>query len=293
MAQATTVRSMAPHVVRHYGCLFTVLLASACEPYGPRYCDNIDPHACDGGPPGPRQRLRDFRREQPAGAPWMRPPLGQPVDLRAVTVTAVDQYLEGPNGSVGDVWIQERVTDPDFRGCAPHPDGGRVCGIQLYAPTLVPAGTHLLEGDIVNVAGGRYEEFNCTPCCAPPRPPCLFPDGRTLPELSYTSVERVGSGPPIEPIAVTIQQVLDGGDAYLGVLVRLTEDVTVGATDRRGEIQIADGVKLTPQLTALVVPGTSTPLAEGMRLRRLTGIVSYFFGTKIIPRSTDDYEVVR
>lgn len=278
--------------MRSSGLLLALLFAlPACVGYTQRYCDDLDPNACDTVA-RPGRRLAEYRQADRAA----RPAVGTAVDIRYLSVTAVDDFQESATGSIGDIWVQERVMDPSFQGCVPHPQGGRVCGIQLFAPTFIPAGARPLEGDIVNVSGGRYEEFDCTPCCAPPRPPCRFTNGRTLPELSMTSVERVGSARAPDPVDATLDQILANGDAYMGVLVRITDEVEIGATDTRGEIDVAgfeaQQLKISNQLTALVDPRSPAdapqPLAAGTRLRGLTGIVSFFFGPKIIPRSRAD-----
>jgi hypothetical protein len=257
---------------------------TSCVGYDQRVCDDLDTRACDH-PAVPAQRLRDFRQRNLAA----RPTVGSAVQVPNVVVTAVDTYQE-PGGDVGDVWVQERVAEADFDGCVAHPLGGRVCGMQLFSPTPVPAGTRLLAGDLVDVSGGRYDEFDCTPCCAAPRPPCRF-TGRTLPELSVTNVTRLGSARPPDAIPVTLADITTQGDAMTGVLVRVMGEFTLTATRRPNEFDIGMGIVVTNQLTPLT-DAQGMALVAGARVRNITGIVSYFFGTKLIPRSTMDYEVV-
>jgi hypothetical protein len=213
-----------------------------------------------------------------------------------------DDHLE-PGGETGDLWVQEVISDPAFTGCAPMPDGRHVCGIQLFAPSTIPTGSYLLPGDSVQITGGSYDEFNCTPCCAPPRAPCTFSEGRTLPEFSRAGVERVGTG--IEPVIVpaTVQQIVEGGDRYVGVLVRLEGDVMMetptGSTANRGEIRLVGGLNLAPQIGPLNDRATGRPLYDRAtsrlnftRVRNIVGVVSYFFGPKLLPRGPEDIEGV-
>ena len=252
---------------------------------------------CDQ-PPVITEHLSNYRQADVS----RRPAVGVTVDVRNVTVSAVDGYLE-PGGSTGDTWVQEYITEEqaiarNLQGCAPvlGTDGSpiaRVCGVQLFGASLVPAGSHLLPGDLVNVSGGIYEEFNCTPCCPPPRAACPFADGRSLPELSRTTVERVGSSRVPEPVRLTLRQIVDAGDAYVGVLVRITDDIDLAPPDVRGEFNLSgSGIKMAAQLTRLVDRATGMPLEGAQRLRNLTGIVSYFYGPKFFPRSTLDYDVI-
>ncbi len=247
-------------------------------------CD--DPRRDCDHPVSGAQRIADFRQSDPA----RRPTLGVPVNFRTTYVIGVDDFLEaGTSAKIGDIFIEQRIADENYPGCVRDPvHGGRMCGIQLFAPVPIPAGTHMTVGDIVNVSGGVYEEFNCGTCAT------QF-DGRTLPEIGQPTVERVGSGLLPDPIDATIAQLTDPdhGDDYVGVLVRITEVVTTSAISSRGEITIAPGLNMTGQLTALNDPSTGAPLPAGTRLTNVIGIASYFFGSKIIPRSVRDYTVVR
>ncbi|MEI8258004.1 MAG: hypothetical protein WCJ30_20195 [Deltaproteobacteria bacterium] len=247
-------------------------------------CD--DPRNDCDHPAGGAQRIADFRQSDPAA----RPPLAIPVNFRTTYVIGVDDFLEaGTSAKIGDIFIEQRIADENYPGCAPDPvHHGRVCGIQLFAPTPIPAGTHMTLGDIANVSGGQYEEFNCGTCAT------TFSDGRTLPEIGQPTVERVGSGLAPDPIDVTVAQLIDPdhGDDYVGVLVRITDVVTTTAISPRGEITLVPGLNMTGQLMALVDPSTGAPLAAGTRLTGVTGIASYFFGSKIIPRSVHDYTVM-
>lgn len=266
----------------------TALLASVGCGYGAAVCDELDQACNEPVDPSGYTQLSVYRQSNRA----MRPRVGGAVRMRNLVVTAIDDHVESATGSTGDVWVQERVLEPTFSGCMPHPRGGVVCGVQLFAPSILPAGSQLVPGDLVNISGGRYDEFDCTPCCAPPRMPCLFSDGRTLPELSLTSVERVGSTRPPEPIPTTLAQLAMGGDAYVGVLVRLNDEITLPAPDTRGEYRLASSVNLSTQIGPLV-DAAGARLAPGTRLRGVTGIVSYFFGTKLLVRGPEDYQIVR
>ncbi len=270
-------------------------ITSCATPLTDRRCDEINTRSCNQPAPQAEQ-LATYRQESVAA----RPTPGGPVAVGNVVVTALDDFLE-PGGETGDLWVQQVVTDPAFTGCAPMPDGRHVCGIQLFAPSTIPTGSYLLVGDTVSITGGTYDEFNCTPCCAPPRPPCTFTD-RTLPEFSRAGVERIGTG--IEPVVVpaTVQQIIDGGDRYVGVLVRIEGEVMLetptGSTATRGEIRMVGGLNLAPQIGALTdrmgrpLFDRTTGRLNYTRVRNVTGIVSYFFGPKLFPRGPEDFEAV-
>jgi hypothetical protein len=263
--------------------LFAAVVTASCN--GPLYSRCDDPRNDCREPPRGGEPIATYRTSNPAS----RPPEGGPVDFRSAVVIGVDDYLESASGNVGDVWVQQRIADASFAGCALDPvHGGRVCGMQLFAPTFIPAGSHLVVGDLVNVAGGAYDEFTCEPCST------QF-DGRSLPEVGMPTVERVGTSPSPDPIDVTLAQLTDPdhADDYVGILVRVTDDVTTMALSSRQEITIAPGVQITSQLTPLNDPSTGRPIAAGTHLRNIVGIASYFFSTKIIPRSVNDYEIVR
>lgn len=264
-------------------------------PLTDRRCDNLDTRSCNQ-PVSRGDNLTLYRQANRAA----RPVPGGTVNVTDVVVTAIDRYLE-PRGSTGDAWVQQIVTDPAFDGCAPLADGRHVCGIQLFNPTVVPTGTHLLLGDTLQVSGGRYDEFDCARCCQPPRAPCTF-DGRTLPEFSNASLERIGTGQTPVIVPATVTQVLEGGDRYVGVLVSLTGEISLenpSASDvGRGEIPVVGGMKLSPQIGPLTdrmgqpLINPTTGRLTTMRLRNVVGIVGYFFGTKFMPRGPMDFEVV-
>ncbi len=265
---------------------FVVSIAFAASCNGPLYAVCDDPRRDCNMPAQGGQSIADYRQRDPAA----RPVQGGSVDFRSAVVSAVDDY-PGRNGNVGNVWVQQHIDDSAYPGCAADPHGGRVCGMQLFAPTFIPAGSHVIPGDIVNVQGGSYDEFDCSVCGNGSN---TF-DGRTLPEVAMPSVERVGSTASPTPIDVTVAQLTDPAtaDDYVGVLVRITDVVMVGTTTSIGNLNIAAGLQMTQDLTAVVDPATRQPLAMGTRLQNIVGIASYFYQGNIIPRSVNDYEIVR
>jgi hypothetical protein len=270
------VRTAAPLLV-------AALFVASCN--GPLYSRCDDPRNDCNEPPRGGEPIATYRTANPAS----RPPEGGPVDFRSSVVIGVDDYLERANGNVGDMWVEQHIYDDDFPCCARDCGHcGRVCGILIFAPTVVPSGSHFVIGDLVNVAGGAYDEFICEPCS-------MQFDGRSLPEIGMPTVERVGTSRAPDPIDVTIAQLTDPdhGDDYVGVLVRITDTITTMPFNAmRSEITIAPGIQMTAQLTPLVDPSTGQVLPAGTQLRNIVGIASYFFSPKIIPRSVNDYEIV-
>ena len=94
---------------------------SCATPLTYRVCDELDRRSCTA--PNPQSEPLSLYRGSPdAGSPEA----GVAVNVGNVVVTAIDDYLESASGNTGDVWVQQVYTNPNFSGCAPHPDGRRV-----------------------------------------------------------------------------------------------------------------------------------------------------------------------
>lgn len=214
--------------------------------------------------------------------------VGSSVSLLSMQLTAVDTYDEDQRGSVGSVWLQGLypVGDPSdrFSPCPITPDGSaRVCGISTFSTVLAPTGYHPRVGDLVDVSGGSYDEFDCSGACgSPPQP---FPDGHFLPQLREPTVRSAGVAPLATPLPVSINDILQHNQELIGLLVEVTDVTAVAAPDRRGEIAISpgrDGLKLTQELTPI------NGVMANTHWDRVIGVVSYFYGAKLIPRTTAD-----
>jgi hypothetical protein len=259
--------------------LFCVLV-TACAPLGDARCDEPD-HACDTPPSSAgRLSLRTLRTRAP------RYPEGAPVTVRAVSVTAIDRYDETQSGRLGTIWAQEVSPPGDtadrFAPCPLLPDrSGRVCAISMFSPGFSPTGYRPVEGDLVDISGGAYNEFVCATCGSP------FANGDFLPQVSSAVLVRAGVAPQAAPIPVTLDEILAHYRDLMGVLVTV-ENVTANTDPdaRFGEMTIAGsgrtGLSLAPQLTP--IPGARA----GTRWDRITGVVTYFYNPKLLPRSPSD-----
>jgi hypothetical protein len=228
-----------------------------------------------------RDTVRRLRERTPE-----RFPEGRSVNIRAVTVTAVDRYDENNMGRLGTVWAQELSPPGDtsdrFVPCPLLPDrSSRVCAMSTFSPTFTPSGFRPVVGDLVDIVGGAYTEFTCASC------PAAFAMGDFLPQVSMPSLVRVGVAPPVEPIPVTLDEVLAHYRELMGVLV-VIEDVTARTNPdaRFGEMNIAGetrtGLSLAPQLTPI-------PNAQmGTHWDRIVGVVTFFYNAKLLPRSSAD-----
>lgn len=217
-----------------------------------------------------------------------RVPEGTAVDARNLQVTAYDELDETMDGDLGTVYVQETIpagdtTDP-FLPCPLLPDrSARVCGISTFNTQFAPLAYRPKVGDLVDMSGGAYDEFDCSGVCgSPPQP---FPDGRFLPQMREPTIRSAGVAPQPTPVRVTVEDIATHNAALIGVLVEVSNVTVAAAPDRRGEIQITgdrNGPKMTQEMVA--IPG----VAMGTRWSRVVGVVSYFYGPKLIPRTLAD-----
>lgn len=266
MVPSRAVRLLVPLVAGLFACDPT-LVAHCEEPAG----------GCDqpASPVG-AMTLRRVRERAPRLAE------GAPLDVRAVTVTAIDAYDETRTGRTGTIWAQEVTpvgpSDDRFAPCPMLPDrSGRVCALSMFSPSFAPAGYRPGVGDLVDIVGGGYAEFVCATCGS------SFPDGNFLPQASYATLRRVGVAPPHAPVPVTLDELNAHFRELMGVLV-VVEDVTASADPdpRFGELPLTGALTLAPQLVPL------TGARRGTRWERVTGVVTYFYNPKLLPRTPAD-----
>jgi hypothetical protein len=189
------------------------------------------------------------------------------VVVRSVVLTAVDDYDEDGSGRVGGVWVQD-------------PGGGAWSGVQLYNPVVIPSRTRLVPGDIVDLIG-TVDEFVL-----------LNPDGTpmdrngTLTEIANGSVQKVGETLPSDPVVIPESDLaaLASAEPWEGCLVRLANVTMSGPYDRYDELTTAGGVKVANDLYE--IPG----VAAGTHFTAISGVVTYFFGFKLLPRGPQDVE---
>lgn len=233
------------------------------------------------------------------------------MDVRAVVVTAVDTYDEDQGGHIGNIWVQEVSSASGTDPLVPCPlvSGGRsrACGMQLFGPILSPTGYHPSVGDVVDISGGGYTEFDCSGVCgSPPQP---FPENRFIPEIGQARVTSSGVAPAVQPIPVTVADLEMHNNAYIGLLVEVRDVTAIAEPDCRGEIAVnpgSGGLKLTQQLMPFPhgaarvdnrpgrlcanAPTVTDPdrIRNGTRWDRIVGIAGYFYGPKLAPRSPED-----
>jgi hypothetical protein len=250
-------------------------------------CDELD-NSCNQ-PVTPPQYLSDFRQNNAMA----RPAAGTALAMTNLTVSAIDTYSDSPSNRTGNIYVQQFITadqlmhDPhfaSFMGCAPYM-GGAMCGIQVFGATIVPVGSQLLAGDLVNVNGGMYDEFTCMTCSSP------FPAGQSLPELAMVTLQRIGSGAPPAPVPVSLATLAAGGNPYVGVLVTISDASVPLSLSSSGKLTLGtSGIELSTDLSPLV-DGMGMPVSDTDTLSHLTGIVTYFYSLQFMPRSPADYVV--
>ncbi len=201
--------------------------------------------------------------------------------LSGVTLVAIDSYDETGDGATGNYYVETTTNDPQ-----PY------SGITVFGPSFSPPDLRVAENDVVDVVG-IAEEF-------PGPNGAYFPDCRTLPEMAGTMSFRFDGSTGVPPVVVTAEQLstYDGARPYLGMLVKV-ENVQLGTSSSSkgryaigilsgGTVSAADQPKIANELFDL--PGT-VALTAGQTIKSVTGVVSYFYGFHVNPRSAADIEM--
>jgi hypothetical protein len=216
------------------------------------------------------------------------PPMRE-VAIDGVTVTAIDRYDEtGEIGSQGNIYVQDAMA---AYGDPPVP----YSGVTVYDPSFSPPDLRLVEGDVVDVFGVLMEFQGPTTS--------YFSYCRTLPEIGGTMGFRF-EAPATVPVAIQASDLAsyEGMRRWLGMLVRI-DNLTLGddpydpptgrysiRIDVGGGVQTQDIPTLANEFFDLktFLEGTGLPLSAGTTFPSVTGVVTYFYGTHISPRSAAD-----
>jgi hypothetical protein len=259
--------------------------------------------ACDGGVGDPPSKpLADElggcgRLAKTIGpATWLDPkqplsescpliPPDRTVCLSGLSIVAIDKYDETGDGkSSGNFYVEDTsAVPPPF------------AGVTIFRPSFSPPDLRLAEGDVVDFLG-TYQEFGGPSSFK-------FANCRTLPELSGALTFRFDNNLPLTPKVVPIEDLktYDLGRQHLGTLVKLV-NVTLdpdGATSSGGRYtsgievgsiaNVADVPQVTNELFDMKTNGP--PMPGGATFKSITGVVTYFGGFHISPRSLADFEL--
>ncbi len=234
-----------------------------------------------------------FKPEIQMGTDGCSFPPDRQVSFTGQIIVAVDRFDETNDGAIGNIYIQDLQGDP----AAPVP----YSGLTIFGASFTPPDLRIFEGDVVDTFGTLTEFIG--PNSAG------FGGCRTLPEASGAIQLRFDAAP-----AAPSTIVFAGADAsrwapiigydnarqWLGMLVRL-EGVTIGtdavadsagrytaALDLGGGLAGDDLVKISNELFDLEASGLE--LTAGTQYAAVTGVLTYFYGFKIAPRSAADFE---
>ncbi len=204
------------------------------------------------------------------------------VCVSGMVIVAIDRFDETGEGQIGNYYVQDAGDDPPEYG-----------GMTVFRPTFTPPDLRLFEGDVVDL-NGLFTEF-LGPTAG------KFGQCRTLPEVSGTMGFRFDGSRAVEPKVISVLDLKSYETArqHLGMLVKI-ENVTLtddGANssgrytaplDVGGGISAADVPKISNELYDIEAEGPA--LTQGGTFSSITGIVTYFYGFKIAPRSAADFQ---
>lgn len=216
------------------------------------------------------------------------------VSVTGQVIVALDRFDETGEGAQGNIYIQDLYADSE----TPEP----FSGVTVFNPAFTPPDLRLFAGDVVDTFGNLQEFLG--PGSG------KFGDCKTLPEIGGTMSYRFDHG-PIEPITIVPknggagrwEQILGYENArqWLGMLVRIEGVIIAGAPKKDpsgrytaalnmgGGISAEDSLSLSNELFDLENEGPE--LENGKIFEAVTGVVTYFYGFKIAPRSAEDFEL--
>jgi hypothetical protein len=209
-------------------------------------------------------------------------PKDRHVHVTGVTVVGIDRFDETGQGQLGNFYVQDTAVDP-----VPF------SGITVFAPSFSPPDLRLAEGDVADALGTLMEFLG--PSSG------RFGECKTLPEIGGTLSFRLENGIR-EPHTITIDDLKSYETArqWLGMLVRV-EDVRIAADAANSSGRYTAPLDVGSGVPASDVPRISNelfdlenegpPLTQGMTFPSVSGIVTYFYGFKLAPRSAADFEL--
>lgn len=275
---------------RHFAGVALLLFATACSSDPAEGGGTGDPPSTPlADPCGGGLRLTDIV----GPATWIDPtdngsdncvyPVAHPVSLAGLRIVAIDRYDETGDGATGNYYAQDACATP-----------GPYQGMTVYAPSFSPPDLRLFPGDVVDLLG-NLQEFP-GPTSGP------FPYCRTLPEIGGTLTFRFELGANLAPQTIPLLDLkaYDTARPWLGMLVRV-ENVTIAGKPYESKGRFSASMAVGGGIPQSDVPAISNelfdlknlgpPIDDGTKLKSVTGIVTYFYGFKIAPRSADDIEI--
>ncbi len=229
-------------------------------------------------------------------------PASKNVNFTGQVIVAVDRYDETGNGQTGNIYIQ----DVPEVGADPVP----YSGMTVFGAGFTPPDLRVFEGDVVDTFGS-YDEF-IGPSVG------YFGNCKTLPESSGTISFRYENG--YRPAAAIVPGGTDparwapvkgykNARKWLGMLVkfenvslpnaakcdskcprmncdqcRYSLDIDIG-----GGVAGSDGLTVDNELFDLKNDGPT--LAPPVTVKSITGVLTYFYGFHLAPRSAADIEL--
>ena len=228
--------------------------------------------------------------------------------LTGQVVVAVDNYDETGAGATGTVYIEDWMLD----GNDPPP----YSGLEVFSPSYTPPDLRVFTGDVVD-SFGQLEEFQ-GPSSG------LFPECRTLPEFAADISLRLESRTPPKPLTIVTPGTMTdftrfdpirgyaNARQWLGMLVTMNDvylDVPTCSNSQAScsdcahcplgrwssTINIGGGITSNDLFAVsnelFDMNGKGPPItAAGTHFKSITGIVTYFYGFHIAPRSLSDIE---
>ena len=204
--------------------------------------------------------------------------------VTGVTVAAIDRFDETGEGQLGNIYVQDTSLEP-----VPF------SGITVFAPSFSPPDLRLAEGDVADILGALTEFLG--PSAG------KFGECKTLPEISGTMSFRLENGTR-DPVVIDVEELkgYENARKWLGMLVRIENVRTSDAAS--GEIgdRYTAPLDVGPGVPASDVPSISNelfdlqtegpPLTAPTEFKSITGVVTYFYGFKVAPRSPADFEAL-
>jgi hypothetical protein len=211
-------------------------------------------------------------------------PPDQSVHVTGLTILTIDTYDETGSGQQGNIYVLD---------CA-GADPPAYSGVTVFDPSFSPPDLRLAPGDVADALGVLTEfpgpsgsEFNFC---------------RTLPEIGGTLSFRFDRTGDVVPKSIPVSDLATYQSArrWLGMLVRV-EGVTIAAApyekNGRYTVEISTGISSMVEDPVAIsnelydLKGLGPMLAKDAVIGSVTGIVTYFYGFKIAPRSRDDIEL--